>query len=287
MTVAYIGCFLAGVLGGVLLTAWRRNANASHAYKLLRWHFGTTHLNTLMVTQRQFPARIRVDLQRSLDRVIQQQATVEYLTGIKCNDTIMFGISLFDLLVYDTKAICVPLEHEEVDIGGPEPVRCLKNALWLLKAGDSKAAVVLSQVFCFRQPPKVRVDVSAEDSTTGKEFAQTLFKRLEDAVAKAELYRGKVLSLEDDEQYTGESVGITVHQLPTVSREDVILPKTTLELLERNVLQFVAQRKILVELGQSTKKGLLFFGPPGNGKTHTINRSDSGPGSLRRGTESR
>ena len=44
----------------------------------------------------------------------------------------------------------------------------------------------------------------------------------------------------------------------------------TLELLERNVIQFVNQRSRLNELGISTKKWLLFYGPPGTGKTHTI-----------------
>jgi len=61
-----------------------------------------------------------------------------------------------------------------------------------------------------------------------------------------------------------------VHKLPVVKRDEVILPPATLALLERNVLQFVKQRPRLLELGQSGRKGLLFFGSPGNGKTHTI-----------------
>jgi ATP-dependent 26S proteasome regulatory subunit len=61
-----------------------------------------------------------------------------------------------------------------------------------------------------------------------------------------------------------------VHKLPPVRREDVILPETTLKLLDRNVLNFVDSREQLRQLGQSTRKGILLYGPPGTGKTHTI-----------------
>src|SRR5205823_9737909 len=81
----------------------------------------------------------------------------------------------------------------------------------------------------------------------------------------------KGLSLEQAEHsYSGESSGITVHRLRPVERDQVILPAKTLELLERNVIQFVRQRRRLADFGQATKKGLLFYGPPGTGKTLTI-----------------
>jgi ATP-dependent 26S proteasome regulatory subunit len=50
----------------------------------------------------------------------------------------------------------------------------------------------------------------------------------------------------------------------------VILPKKTLDLLDRNVIQFTRQRPQLAKFKQATKKGILFYGPPGTGKTHTI-----------------
>jgi ATP-dependent 26S proteasome regulatory subunit len=58
--------------------------------------------------------------------------------------------------------------------------------------------------------------------------------------------------------------------LHPVTREQVILPDKTLQLLDRNVGEFIKQRERLRKLGLPIKKGLLFYGAPGTGKTHTI-----------------
>jgi SpoVK/Ycf46/Vps4 family AAA+-type ATPase len=55
-----------------------------------------------------------------------------------------------------------------------------------------------------------------------------------------------------------------------VGRDEVILPENVLTLIDRNILRFAASRKRLAALGQRVQKGLLFYGPPGNGKTHTV-----------------
>jgi ATP-dependent 26S proteasome regulatory subunit len=55
-----------------------------------------------------------------------------------------------------------------------------------------------------------------------------------------------------------------------VGRDEVILPQKTLQLLDRNIVDFIQQRDRLSKLGMPLKKGLLFYGPPGTGKTHTI-----------------
>ena len=106
--------------------------------------------------------------------------------------------------------------------------------------------------------------------SAGAALVQQCFSELEEAVQAARTYRGKILSLDADSDYRGRSRGITVHRLPQVARNDVILPDQTLRLLDRNVLTFVGTRDQLRRLGQSTRKGILLYGPPGTGKTHTI-----------------
>jgi len=63
---------------------------------------------------------------------------------------------------------------------------------------------------------------------------------------------------------------VKVHRLAKVQREDVILPRQTLAMLDRNVAGFVGARERLKKLQFQSRKGLLFYGPPGTGKTHTI-----------------
>ena len=104
----------------------------------------------------------------------------------------------------------------------------------------------------------------------GDALVQRAFAELEVAVHNARSYRGKILSLEGGSDYRGRSRGVRVHRLPTVGRDDVILPEETLRLLDRNAVDFVGNRAALRKLGQSTRKGILLYGPPGTGKTHTI-----------------
>jgi ATP-dependent 26S proteasome regulatory subunit len=89
-------------------------------------------------------------------------------------------------------------------------------------------------------------------------------------VKRTASYRGKVISLETMDRYSGHGGPVRVHKLRSVRREEVILPEKTLQLLDRNIGDFIRQREQLRKLGMPIKKGLLFYGPPGTGKTHTI-----------------
>jgi hypothetical protein len=168
-------------------------------------------------------------------------------------------------------AVAVPPQYEEIDVGDDEPVRCLKNGLWFLDRNGEKFVVLLSAAGHYGQVTGMQFQVATANTPEGTRITQDFFKNLEGAVLKAESYRGKILSLEQSEHsYTGEAAGIKVHKLRTVEREQVILPGKTLDLLDRNVIEFVRRRPQLAKFRQATKKGILFYGPPGTGKTHTI-----------------
>jgi hypothetical protein len=161
-------------------------------------------------------------------------------------------------------------EYHEVDVGENAPVKCLNNGLWLGQAEGLRYAVVLCSHREYGREAGTRIEIAVPVGADGAAFVQRCFSELESAVNAARSYRGKILSLDRDRNYRGQSRGVTVHKLPAVQREDVILPEATMKLLDRNVLNFVGSREQLRRLGQSTRKGILLYGPPGTGKTHTI-----------------
>jgi len=61
--------------------------------------------------------------------------------------------------------------------------------------------------------------VATPNDPQGFRASQDFLKRLEEAVQKAESYRGKILSLEAGDRYTGRSSGITVHRLAHVEKQ--------------------------------------------------------------------
>ena len=156
-------------------------------------------------------------------------------------------------------------------IGDPAPVRCLKNGLWLSNDREVPFALLLSSAVHFGTiVGGVHLELAVPNGEAGSNFSESFFRELESRVNAGRTYRGKVISLEQSDRYSGRGGEVRVHRLHKVSRQEVILPEKTLSLLDRNISGFIRARAHVKKLGFSAKKGLLFYGPPGTGKTHTI-----------------
>jgi len=163
-----------------------------------------------------------------------------------------------------------PLQHDEIDIGDDVPVRCLKNGLWLSRDKDVPFAIMMAPGGRFGLRSGVQVEIAVPTGERGAQFSQELFSDLELQVSKGRTYRGRVISLEGHIDPIGGGSMVKVHRLGSVRRENVILPRKTLDMLDRNVAGFIAAREQLKSLQFQVRKGLLFYGAPGTGKTHTI-----------------
>jgi AAA+ superfamily predicted ATPase/ATP-dependent Clp protease adapter protein ClpS len=231
-------------------------------------HFTGLDHDAIATTTRIFPGHMRADVQVALDALLSkscirffglyEQHRYETLTYASLTKDGQYAIAI------------APAQFEDIDIGDSEPVKCLRNGLWLNRDVDLRYAVLLSFHREYGREAGMCIEIAVAAGEEGAAFVQRCFGALEEAVNAARSYRGKVLSFDADEDYRGRSKGIVVHRLPPVRQEEVILPAATLKLLDRNVLRFVESREMLRRLGQSTRKGILLYGPPGTGKTHTI-----------------
>ena len=242
----------------------------SQVNKLLAKHFQGFPLTALVTAARHFPSASRVDLEVALDDFLQRYPSTTLL-GIHAG----FGhetVSLAHLLTRGSPfpVDIGPLQHDEVDIGEPDPVRCLKTGLWLSSAEGVPFAVLVSPCVQFGAVAGIQVEIGVPPGEVGLAFSQSFFREIEKGVNAGRTYRGRVISLEMGTDFAGRGGAVKVHRLHRVAREDVILPERTLSLLDRNVASFIRTRERIKDLGLSAKKGLLFYGPPGTGKTHTI-----------------
>ena len=242
----------------------------NYAFRLIERHFAPLAPQKLLTTSRYFPDRLKAELIAPLAELTAEVGS-DGFTGLHFRGDSRGGFS--SLLVEDDDPVLVAASHfEEVDLGladSPDGrLRCLKNGLWLGGEGDARFAAVYTYDTDTHGDSALRLEVAVLPGEAGARETRRIFARFDDALKQARMYRGRVLSFERSELFG--YAGIKVHALAKVTREQIILAASTLELIERNILRFTAQRPALAALGLPVKKGVLLYGPPGTGKTLTI-----------------
>jgi len=266
---------VAGIVAGIGYVTWLRQTR-HRISTILRRHFRPVPLDQISVNERLFPHQIRADLHQAVEGFLAR-AVVRRFTGLQI-EAGLGGADFSSLLDENPShagqtAMAGPPQYEQIDIGEDDPVRTLKAGLWLAERDGVRFAVLCAPHCDFGGcgiEQRLRVQIASTRDDGGERIGLEFFDRLESAVERATCYRGKILSLESDNSYIGYASGVKVHRLSPLQRDQVILPQKTLDLLDRNVIEFVRNRERLSRFQMSTKKGLLFYGPPGTGKTHTI-----------------
>lgn len=243
------------------------------AWEALEAHFEGRMPEQLSSIRREFPHHTRPELQQALLRIVAPLAP--RLLGLLQEHPVVWlkvpALFKKDLGQISAAVSLAPVQSQEVDVGEEDAVTVFDNALWLVSDGDQlKAAVLFEHHVVGGQKLVAGVEILYLPNSAGTIFARDTFSALEQAVRESRLYRGKVLSLEGGEAYSGRPNAIVVHRLPPVARDDVILPAPTMQLLDRNIFGFTESRAGLKKMGQASQKGILLYGPPGTGKTHTI-----------------
>ncbi|WP_134767654.1 ATP-binding protein [Nocardioides sp. 1609] len=224
----------------------------------------------LPVVEDAWPAYEHVNVQRALDAWLAEpgrEHTMVGLTGYRHRGD--FGLA--DLVGDDPEmAMHGPRPGNLTRVSratgpGDASIDCLRAALVLVSEGPRRLAVL------FRGPDRdgdnegVRVEVISADARDGR----LLTEQLRAKALELNVYRGQVLSFSHS-MFGERSSLLSFRERPKVSAADVVLPVDTFGDIRRQVVGVARNRERLRASGQHLKRGLLLYGPPGAGKTHTV-----------------
>lgn len=204
------------------------------------------------------------NLQLGIESVTRERGgTLEPIGYLK--SMTMFANSMRELLAnggYDP-AVVGPVQYREVETGVGEELSCVEDGIFLIDLPMGKIAALVRQ-------DQMKGVLQLEVAAAREELASDFIQWVRDAIARLNVYRGKVLSLEAKmEQGRCASHEVRFHRLPEVTREQIILPDEVLRVLERNTTGYFQNAQKLIDSGRSAKRGVLLFGKPGTGKTFT------------------
>lgn len=267
---------LGAVVGALAMLAgvrWR-NSRGPTLDKLLQRHLAISAPEQSIVRERKFPARVSPDAKAAIDSWLAENAVDVAIFGVPVTDVYFSEIGIGTLLAPREQPMSPgAVDFESFDIGEVKSVECPRHALWTFRVGDARCAAFWTgslQHTASGVSQQLRISIACKKSDFAEPIIEKFLGEIERSVQRSAAYRGKILSFESGESYSGNASGLRIHKLHQVNREDVILPEETVRVLDRNVIRFVEQRPALAKLGMPTKKGLLFYGPPGTGKTHTL-----------------
>lgn len=158
------------------------------------------------------------------------------------------------------------VDFENLPIGPDETLACVKFGLYLIDDRGAKLVLLMRGVDEQSGQQTGTLEVLATD----RESARALLEEIRRLMVELNIFRGQVLAFGESQMGHVMLGPIVFLRRPELGRDQLILPDDVLKSVEREVFGVAEQRERLRASGQHVKRGVLLWGPPGTGKTHTV-----------------
>lgn len=241
-------------------------SNPEGPFETITGHLGPG-AEYLPVVSGSWPPYDHVNVQGGIDRWLAAAAGQHRLLGLTGFRHRMFGLA----------DLCQPGGDQGMRIGGvalrdfpsgpDDAVRnCVQCGLYLYEHGDLRMALLLRGSDQRGPQPDVTLDVVANDP----DAARALLADVRALAVEHSVYRRQVVSFGDEAFGPAHGGLLSFHPRPRLGRDELIMPDGLLDGIERQICGVARHREVLLEYGQHLKRGVLLYGKPGVGKTHTV-----------------
>ncbi|RIQ21361.1 AAA family ATPase [Jiangella rhizosphaerae] len=158
-----------------------------------------------------------------------------------------------------------PVDYARVPTGPRSSRQVVSFGLHLFTYDQVPVAVLqrAPQPHFGREHPELEV-LAAADAVV-----PALLDELRSLMSEHSVLRGQVVTFTPS-QFGATNGTVTFLPRPDLRPDDVVLPDGVLAKVERHLTGVARHRDALRAAGQHLKRGILLFGPPGTGKTHTV-----------------
>src|SRR5712691_11532433 len=202
------------------------------------------------------------NVQVALDKVLYSEGRTADLVGISVPNKRWQQFAFSDLLAPSNPYGRIaegPVDYVNFHLEGERTLACVQYGLFFVTAGSDRLAVFVvgPPTLEMGRGNRMRVEVAC----SRREAALALLKDLTTAAKDLNVYRGKAISLAPG-QYGVQSL-VKFHRLPTIARDEIVLPDGVLERIEQHAIRFSDHAAALLAAKRSLKRGILLYGMPG------------------------